>query len=75
MIESVDLSIWFHDGNQTEIELSPMQTLMVLKILGIQPAGETYIKCYYIKCYSDQTLQKFLDMPTNPLRLKEKDHD
>ena len=54
MIESVDLSIWFDDGNQTEIELSPMQTLMVLKILGIQPAGETYIKCF-----SDQTLQKF----------------
>lgn len=70
MIESVDLSIWFDDGNQTEIELSPMQTLMVLKILGIQPAGETYIKCY-----SDQTLQKFLDMPTNPLRLKEKDQE
>lgn len=68
MIESVDLSIWFDDGNQTEIELSPMQTLVVLKILGIKAASETHITCY-----SDKTLEQFLELKTNPLRLKEKE--
>ena len=70
MIESIILSIGLNDGSQAEIELSPMQAHIVLKILGIQPAGDACINCY-----SDQTLQKFLELKTNPLRLIEKDHE
>lgn len=66
MIESVNLSIWFDDGNQNEIELSPMQVLVVLKLLGIQPAENGCISCY-----SDKTLKQFTEMQGNPLRLVE----
>ena len=58
-IESVDLSVWFDDGNHAEINLSPMQTLMVLKLLGIEPAGKGCINCY-----SDQTLKRFTCLPS-----------
>ena len=63
-IESVDLSVWFDDGNHAEINLSPMQTLMVLKLLGIEPSGKGCINCY-----SDQPLKRFTEMDKNPLRL------
>ncbi len=70
MIESVELSIWLDNGTYSEIELSPMQTLMILKILGIKPQTDTYISCY-----SDETLKSFLTMKANPLKLKEVEPD
>ena len=63
-IESIYLAVWFDDGNHAEINLSPMQTLMVLKLLGIEPAGKGCINCY-----SAQTLKRFTEMDKNPLRL------
>lgn len=68
MVESANLSIWLTDGTCNEFELSPMQTLLITKILGIKQVEENCISCY-----SDETLKNFLEYKGNPLRLKEKE--
>ena len=70
MIESVNLSIWLDDGTYSELPLSSMQVVTLIHILGIEPLDECGVKCY-----SDETLQRFFDMQGNPLRLTRKDQE
>jgi hypothetical protein len=68
--EGAEITIYTQGGNQFNFDLSQMQAFMVLKILGFKfGKGDNY------SCYSDQALEKFFDMTTNPLRLKEKDQE
>ena len=69
VIAGVDLTMYFGDGNSNTISLSPTQTAIVIKILGL--SLETYTGD--MGCYSDETLKQMLKLKGNPLRLREVD--
>lgn len=66
MIEEIELTFYDCEGNNISIPLSPMQTKIVIQILGLK-----YRNDGYVSAYSDETLSKIFDMKGNPLRLKE----
>ena len=66
MIQSADLTLYDENDDSIEIPLSPMQLEMICRILGIKNTDSPNT----IRCYSDATLRKMLNMKGNPLTLK-----
>ena len=61
-----ELTIYTSSGEQINVDLSSMQTYIVLNILGIKFLdNDTYI------CFPDATLKQFLEFKGNPLHLRE----
>lgn len=60
------LVIQTKNGDTINIPLSDMQTAIVIKILGLKIQNENSITCY-----SDEQLKRFLNLKSNPLKLKE----
>lgn len=67
MIESIDLYISLKNGTEINLPLTPTQAGVVIKILGIQSNS---IDSY--SCFSDETLQAFMEFKGNPLKLDKK---
>lgn len=68
IIEGVDLTVYFRNGNSYSVPLSSVQTAIIIKILGL---SKDYDDDDEMSCYSDETLKQFLKFKGNPLRLKE----
>lgn len=64
-IEGAEITVYFDIGENISLDLSKTQLKAVLKLLGVKFKG---LNVYY---YSDETLQRFLEMEKNPLRLVE----
>lgn len=64
-IEGVELNIYSINGQDFSINLSPKQLLIVIKILGLDLTYDGNLKCF-----SDETLDEFITMKGNPLKLK-----
>lgn len=64
-IEGAEITIYFNIGENISLDLNETQLKAVLKLLGVKIKG---LNVYY---YSDETLQRFLEMEKNPLRLIE----
>lgn len=67
IIEGVDLTMYFGNGDSYTLPLSPVQTAIIIKILGLAKDGDDGDMSYY----TDETLKQFLKFKGNPLRLKE----
>ena len=67
IIEGVDLTMYFGNGDSNTLPLSPVQTAIIIKILGLAKDGNDGDMSYY----TDETLKQFLKFKGNPLRLKE----
>ena len=67
IIEGVDLTMYFGNGNSYTLPLSSAQTAIIIKILGLSKDGDDGDMSYY----TDETLKQFLKFKGNPLRLKE----
>ena len=67
IIEGVDLTMYFGYGDSYTLPLSPVQTAIIIKILGLAKDGNDGDMSYY----TDETLKQFLKFKGNPLRLKE----
>lgn len=65
--EGADLCIYYN-GNSLEFGLSDIQFAIVSKILGME-----FNNSKSITCYSDETLIKFMQMKSNPLRFEKVD--
>lgn len=63
-IEGAEITVYFDIGENISLDLNETQLKAVLKLLGVKIKG---LNVYY---YSDETLQRFLEME-NPLRLVE----
>lgn len=64
-IEGAEITVYFDIGENISLDLNETQLKAVLKLLGVKING---LNVYY---YSDETLQRFLEMEKNPLRLVE----
>lgn len=64
-IEGAEITVYFDIGENLSLDLSETQLKAVMKLLGVKIKG---LNVYY---YSDETLQRFLEMEKNPLRLVE----
>lgn len=66
--EGAEITVYTKGGDTITLDLSKTQLFIVFKILGIdfKPGG-------LYTCHSDQGLEEFLNMKTNPLRLIKKD--
>lgn len=64
-IEGAEITVYFDIGENISLDLNETQLKAVLKLLGVKIKG---LNVYY---YSDETLQRFLEMEKNPLRLVE----
>ena len=69
IIAGVDLTMYFGNGDSYTLPLSPVQTAIIIKILGLAKDGNDGDMSYY----TDETLKQFLKFKGNPLRLKEVD--
>lgn len=58
---------FYIDGNSNTLSLSNKQFYTILKILGISFTETS------VSCYSDATLDKFMELKSNPLRMQEVD--
>ena len=67
IIEGVDLTMYFGNGDSYTLPLSPVQTAIIIKILGLAKDGNDGDMSYY----TDESLKQFLKFKGNPLRLKE----
>ena len=67
IIEGVDLTMYFGNGDSYTLPISPVQTAIIIKILGLAKDGNDGDMSYY----TDETLKQFLKFKGNPLRLKE----
>lgn len=56
MIEAAELTIYLQNGNQTTIELSPMQLKTIAVALGLSFQGDTSYRCI-----SDQALPAVIE--------------
>lgn len=65
LIDEVELTIYYENGDVENIPLSTMQTAIVIKILGL-----TKQKNGNVACFSDESLEKMVEMKGNPLKLK-----
>lgn len=56
---------YYYNGESYGIDLSDTQFAIVAKILGLEitPDGS-------VTCFSDETLKRFANMNSNPLKLK-----
>ena len=57
---------YYYNGESYEVGLSDVQFAIVIKILGLRMSMDG------ITCFSDDTLEKFMSMDSNPLRLMDK---
>ena len=68
-IEGVEVNIYFddetNDGQCSTIDLSPMQTKVMLAALGITNIGENTINCF-----SDEGLQKVLNLLRERIKIR-----
>ncbi len=64
-IEGAEITVYFDIGENLSLDLSETQLKAVMKLLGVKFKGLNV--CYY----SDETLQRFMEMEKNPLRLVE----
>lgn len=71
-LEQVYLSLQYANGEIENIDLSPTQLAIIIKILGFKNSDKFYKYEDSYTCYSDVTLKKFFTMKSNPLRLTEK---
>ena len=64
--EGAEITIYTVDGEQFTIDLSAIQTIAAMKILGIKfSSNNSY------SCYSDKTVKELFEFNGNPLRAKE----
>ena len=57
---------YYCDGESYEVELSDVQFAVIIKMLGLRMSGNS------ITCFSDGTLERFMSMDGNPLKLIDK---
>ena len=69
MINNGELTIYLNNGEDISFELSPVQLIAIVKLLGIEynTASSSVIM------FSDETLKTLIAMKGNPLRLQEKE--
>lgn len=67
MIESAELCLTFDDDEYIALSLTETQMALIANILGLSYDWKS--KGFW--CRSDESLNKLLDMKTNPLKLKE----
>lgn len=56
---------YYYNGESHSIDLSDTQFAIIAKILGLE-----INKNGFVTCFSDETLKKFLEMKSNPSKLK-----
>lgn len=66
--EGAELMFYF-DGESHSIDLSDIQFTVITKILGLQYDPKQSI----VKYLSDDSLKKFMEIDSNPLKLIKKD--
>ncbi len=69
MIDNAELTIYLKNGEDISFELSPMQLVAIVKLLGIEYNTESS----NVNMFSDDTLKTLVAMKGNPLRLQEKE--
>lgn len=69
MIDNAELTIYLKNGEDISFELSPMQLVAIVKLLGIEYNTESSS----VNMFSDDTLKTLVAMKGNPLRLQEKE--
>ncbi len=69
MISNAELTIYLNNGEDVGFELSAVQLLVIVKLLGIEydMAKST------VNMFSDETLKSFIEMSGNPLKLRLKE--
>ncbi len=69
MIRNAELTIYLNNGEDVGFELSAVQLLIIVKLLGIEydMAKST------VNMFSDETLKSFIEMSGNPLKLRLKE--
>ncbi len=69
MIRNAELTIYLNNGEDVGFELSAVQLLVIVKLLGIEydMAKST------VNMFSDETLKSFIEMSGNPLKLRLKE--
>lgn len=66
MINSAELTIYLNNDENISFELSPMQLLIIVKILGI----DYNVKNSTVNMFSDETLDYLTKIEKNPLKFK-----
>lgn len=69
MINNGELTIYLNNGEDISFELSPVQLVAIVKLLGI----EYNTVNSSVNMFSDETLKILIAMKGNPLRLQEKE--
>ncbi len=68
MIDNAELTIYLNNGEDISFELSPMQLVAIVKLLGIKYNTVSSS----VNMFSDETLKTLIAMKGNPLRLQKK---
>lgn len=69
MINNAELTIYLNNGEDISFELSPVQLIAIVKLLGIEYNTESSS----VNMFSDETLKTLIAFKGNPLRLQEKE--
>lgn len=64
--EGAEVTIYTTDGYQFTMDLSAIQTMAVMKLLGVKFQNNNSYSCY-----SDKTVKELFEFKGNPLRVKE----
>lgn len=65
-IDSAEIVIYDTEGNSITFDLNKLQLAMIIKLLGLAVDDDKTMACY-----SNATLEQFMEMKGNPLRLQQ----